>query len=122
MSHKGRDRSSTGDRISRYGTWSGAWGENLSCGRRGARETVIALIVDDGLRSRKHRHNIFNPGFNSAGAAVGSHAQYRTICSIEFASGYAKGGEIARAAQVALRAQNRDREVARETLFATNGL
>jgi len=122
MSHKGRDRSSTGDRISRYGTWSGAWGENLSCGRRGARETVIALIVDDGLRSRKHRHNIFNPGFNYAGAAVGSHAQYRTICSIEFASGYAEGGEIARAAQVALRAQNRDREVARETLFATNGL
>jgi len=122
MSHKGRDRSSTGDRISRYGTWSGAWGENLSCGRRGARETVIALIVDDGLRSRKHRHNIFNPGFNYAGAAVGSHAQYRTICSIEFASGYDEGGEIAGAAQVALRAQNRDREVARETLFATNGL
>ena len=48
MSHKGRDWSSTGDRISRYGTWSGTWGENLSCGRRGARETMIALIVDDG--------------------------------------------------------------------------
>ncbi len=121
MSHKGRDRSSTGDRISRYGTWSGAWGENLLCGRRGARETVIALIVDDGLRSRKHRHNIFNPGFNYAGAAVGSHAQYRTICSIELAGGYAEGGEIAGAVQVARRAQNRDREVARETLFATNG-
>ncbi len=118
MSHKGRDRSSTGDRISRYGTWSGGWGENLSCGRRGARETVIALIVDDGLRSRKHRHNIFNPSFNYAGAAVGSHAQYRTICSIEFA----EGGEMAGAAQVALRAQNRGREVARETLYATNGL
>lgn len=93
MSHKGRGGSTTGDRINRYGTWSGTWGENLSCGRNGARETVMALIIDDGLRSRKHRANIFNPNFNYAGAAVGSHATYRTICSIEFAGGYAERGQ-----------------------------
>ncbi len=122
MSHKGRDWSSTADRINRYGMWSGAWGENLSCGRRGARETVIALIVDDGLRSRKHRHNIFNPSFNYSGAAVGPHAQYHTICSIEFAGGYAERGQVAGPTATALHAENRGREVARETLFATNGL
>lgn len=122
MSHKGRDWSNTADRINRYGMWSGAWGENLSCGRRGARETVIALIVDDGLRSRKHRHNIFNPSFNYSGAAVGPHAQYHTICSIEFAGGYVERGPVAEAAATALRGKKRrPNDVARETLFATNG-
>lgn len=101
MSHKGRDWSSTGDRISRYGTWSGTWGENLSCGRSGAREIVMALIIDDGLRNRKHRANIFNPSFNYAGAAVGCHATYRTICSIEFAGGYVESGRANRETLVA---------------------
>jgi uncharacterized protein YkwD len=123
MSHSGRGGSNTGDRINRYGMWSGTWGENLSCGRQGARETVIALIVDDGLRSRKHRHNIFNPSFNYAGAAVGSHAQYRTICSIEFAGGYVEQGQVAQSGAVAQRERDVERpQVQRETLFATNGL
>ena len=90
MSHKAGGN--TAARISRYGTYSGTWGENISCGRSGARETVIALIVDDGLRSRKHRDNIFSSSFGYAGAAIGRHAQYRTICSIGFAGGYAERG------------------------------
>ena len=82
----------TGSRIGRYGVYSGSWGENISCGRQSAREIVIALIVDDGLRSRKHRDNIFSTNFTVAGAATGPHAQYRTICSMAFAGGYAEGG------------------------------
>jgi len=93
MRHTGRGGSNTGERVNRYGNWSGTWGENLSCGRSGAREIVIALIVDDGLPARKHRKNIFSRDFNYAGAAVGPHATYRSICSIEFAGGYAEGGE-----------------------------
>lgn len=93
MSHRGRGGSSTGDRLNRYGRWFGRWGENLSCGRSNAREIVLALIIDDGLPSRKHRANIFNPAFNYAGAAMGSHAQYRTICSMEFAGHYAERSE-----------------------------
>ncbi len=92
MSHRGRDGSNTGDRINRYGNWSGTWGENLSCGPAGARAIVMALIIDDGLRGRKHRANIFSKNFASAGAAVGNHAVYRTICSIEFAGEYAERG------------------------------
>ena len=91
----------TGSRISRYGTWGGSWGENISCGRSGARETVIALIIDDGLRSRKHRKNIFSPAFGYAGAAVGPHAQYRTVCSMAFAGSYAERGEAPRETLVA---------------------
>ena len=88
----------TGARIARYGQWSGSWGENISCGRQSAREIVIALIIDDGLRSRKHRDNIFNPNFNYAGAATGPHAQYRTVASMSFAGGYSEGNGMGPAA------------------------
>jgi uncharacterized protein YkwD len=123
MSHTGRGGSNTGERINRYGFWSGTWGENLSCGRQGARETVIALIVDDGLRSRKHRANIFSPKFGYAGAAIGSHAQYRTICSIEFAGGYVEQGQVAQNNRATSRVREDDRpQLSQEKLFATNGL
>lgn len=92
MSHRGRGGSRASERLNRYGRWIGSWGENLSCGRSSAREIVVALIIDDGLPSRKHRANIFNPNFSYAGAAIGSHAQYRTICTMEFAGGYAESG------------------------------
>jgi uncharacterized protein YkwD len=121
MSHTGRGGSNTGQRINRYGMWSGTWGENLSCGRQGARETVIALIVDDGLGSRKHRANIFSTKFGYAGAAIGSHAQYRTICSIEFAGGYVEQGQVAQNNRASVREHERP-QLSQEKLFATNGL
>lgn len=93
LGHDGNDHSTPGDRISRYGSWSLSWGENISYSRKTARDVVIALIVDDGVRSRGHRKNIFNPKFNFAGAAFGPHARYRTVCTIDFAGGFAERGE-----------------------------
>jgi uncharacterized protein YkwD len=93
LGHDGSRRSTPGDRISRYGSWSATWGENISYSRQSAREVVLALIIDDGIRSRGHRKNIFNPKFNYAGAAFGPHARYRTVCTIDFAGGYAERSE-----------------------------
>ncbi|HXA10188.1 MAG TPA: CAP domain-containing protein [Chthoniobacterales bacterium] len=86
--HGGSDHSDPGERMNRHGTWSALWGENIAYGKATARDAVVALIIDDGLRSRKHRKNIFNPAFNYAGAALGPHACYGTVCSIDFAGGY----------------------------------
>lgn len=93
LGHEGGDRTHGGDRISRYGSWSTTWGENISYSRKTAREVVVALIVDDGVRSRGHRKNIFNAKFNYAGAAFGPHARYRTVCTIDFAGGYTDRAE-----------------------------
>jgi len=91
--HEGRDRSHAGQRIARYGTWSGGWAENISYGKSSARDVVLALIIDDGQPARKHRQNIFNPSYNYAGAAFGRHARFGVMCSMDFAGGYAERGE-----------------------------
>lgn len=93
LGHQGSNRSHGSERISRYGSWTSTWGENISYSRKSAREVVLALIIDDGVRDRGHRKNIFNPKFNYAGAAFGPHARYRTVCTIDFAGGYAERAE-----------------------------
>jgi uncharacterized protein YkwD len=90
MGHYGSHGSDPGSRISRYGVVSEGWAENIAYGRHTAREIVVALIVDDGMRGRGHRKNIFNPTYNLAGAAYGPHARFGSVCSIDFASGYAE--------------------------------
>ena len=95
MGHQGKDRSLPNKRIARYGNFSGWWGENLSYGKSNARDVVLALIIDDGLPARKHRANIFSPNFNFAGAAFGPHARFGTMCSMDFAGGYAERGDAA---------------------------
>jgi uncharacterized protein YkwD len=81
-------------RLARHGSCSGGWGENISYGKSSARDVVIALIVDDGLPARKHRKNIFGPQFNCAGAAFGRHAQFGSMCTIDFAGGFAERGQL----------------------------
>jgi uncharacterized protein YkwD len=90
--HFGSDHSSPGDRINRYGTWGVSYGENISYGQHSARSIVLQLIIDDGVRSRGHRKNIFNPKFTIAGIGYGPHARYRTVCTTDFAGAYAERG------------------------------
>lgn len=86
--HRGSDRSSADDRLRRYGIWTGFWGENIAYGRKTPRAIIVALIIDDGRPARTHRKNIFDPGFNYAGAAYGPHALHGSVCTIDFAGGY----------------------------------
>ena len=76
--HDGSDGSSMRDRIQRYCEWKNKIGENLSYKNPtgGGRDYVVGLFIDDGVPSRGHRKNIFNPIFKYVGIAVADHPTY----------------------------------------------
>lgn len=85
VGHLGDDWSTPARRIARFGTWGTRMAENIAYGESDARTIVVRLIVDDGVRDRGHRLNVFGREFRLAGVATGPHARYRTMCVIEFA-------------------------------------
>jgi uncharacterized protein YkwD len=86
--HVGSGGTQPWDRMARFGQWVGHAGENISYGRNDARGIVVQLIVDDGVRGRGHRKNIFNREFRVAGAASGFHATFGAMCVIDFAGAF----------------------------------
>lgn len=85
--HEG-ESGSIRQRIERHGAWKIGIAENISYGPGTVRLVVMELIIDDGVRGRGHRKNIFDPGFTTAGAACGPHPMYGSMCVIDFAVGY----------------------------------
>jgi uncharacterized protein YkwD len=85
VGHRGEGGSSPFDRVARHGVRPRLSGEVIDYGADGL-QAVIDLIVDDGVASRGHRHNILNPNFRQVGIAIGPHRQYGTMCVIDFAS------------------------------------
>ena len=86
--HKGSDGSGTSDRVMRYGQWSGTLGENLAYSNIyvGGHEFVVNLLIDDGVKTRGHRKNIFNPDFNFVGIGLANHPTYTYTCVMDYAT------------------------------------
>ncbi|MEP0868906.1 CAP domain-containing protein [Trichocoleus desertorum AS-A10] len=90
--HYGTDGSKPDKRISRYGTWKGLTGENISYSPMNqAKWHVIQLLIDDGVKDRGHRKAILKPDYRITGVACGSHAVYTTMCVMEYATEYQEG-------------------------------
>ena len=87
--HQGSDRSNLKERIERYGTWQELIGENIAYGNTSARQIVVFLLIDDGVRNRGHRKTLLNPTFKMVGVSCGKHPVYETMCVLDFAGGMA---------------------------------
>jgi uncharacterized protein YkwD len=72
-------------RLQSQGLWASLVAENISYGMDDPRDVVRQLIVDSGVASRGHRHNIFNPAYEAAGVGCGGHRVYGAMCVIDFA-------------------------------------
>jgi uncharacterized protein YkwD len=95
--HRGSDGSLPDQRLARYGNLQGAVAENIAYSAATAREAVLGMIVDDGVPTRGHRLNLFNPGFRAAGVAAGQPSNGVAMCVIDFAGGFverASGGAL----------------------------
>ena len=88
LEHVGSDGSRLSERLNRLGLWQGTVAENISTLEEDARQVVIQLLVDDGVPSRGHRHNLFNPELHQAGAGTAPHRDYRVVTVIDYASGF----------------------------------
>ena len=91
--HDSTDGTSMSGRMERYGQWSITCGENLSFGQTTGMDVVCQLLIDDGVSSRGHRTNIFNKVFGVMGSNSGEHKQYKSMCCIDYAGGFAAAGE-----------------------------
>jgi uncharacterized protein YkwD len=85
VQHKGRDGSQPVDRIARHGIKRTATAEVISFGPSRARDVVIQLVIDEGVKDRGHRKILLDPELHYGGAACGPHKVYRTMCVIDFA-------------------------------------
>ena len=92
IGHSGTDGSRPGQRMRRYGEPGDATGsltgEVINYGDETPRMTVIQLVIDDGVPDRGHRHNLFNPKFRAAGAAIGYHKEYGTMVVVDLADAF----------------------------------
>jgi hypothetical protein len=88
VGHKGSDGSTAFDRISRYGAWQKAAGENFAFGEGDVRWMVILMIIDDGRPSKELRMNLFNSRYRLVGAAEGAHPSRGRVHVQTFAAEY----------------------------------
>ena len=72
LGHDGADGSKPHERMERYGERSGGFtAENIAYSLTEGVKVVVALVVDDGVPSRGHRHNIFNKDLKQCGVSSG---------------------------------------------------
>jgi uncharacterized protein YkwD len=88
VGHAGSDGSTTTTRVARHGTWQVSMNESIAYGSVSAGAEVIEnLIIDDGVKDRGHRRNLYDPTSRLVGIACGPHPKYAVTCVIVQAGG-----------------------------------
>ncbi len=71
-------------RVKKYIQEKGGIAENISFGWGDARDIVVQMVVDDGVKSRGHRKNIFSKNYVKIGISSGKHKTYQHCTVMEF--------------------------------------
>ena len=88
LKHFGKDGSDLELRLMKVGYAGNAVSENITYRAETAREVVLNMIIDDGVKSRSHRKNVFNSNFKLFGIACGTASNQKIACVAEFADSF----------------------------------
>lgn len=88
LKHFGKDGSDLEMRLMKIGFAGNAVSENITYRAETAREVVLNMIIDDGVKSRSHRKNVFNSNFKLFGIACGTASNQKIACVAEFADSF----------------------------------
>jgi len=77
-----------GDRISRYGSWSGSALELISSSQQSAAMTVAAWLINDGDRNRPMRTTLLSSQLEFFGIGCGDRPDSTQLCAINYATAY----------------------------------
>ena len=94
LGHYGKDGSDLPTRLKKFGNYGTLTAENITYYAPLAREIVMAMIIDDGVKSRGHRKNIFSSGFKQIGPAFGQGKKGESLCVVIFADSFKEAGAI----------------------------
>jgi hypothetical protein len=85
LSYQSSDGTEPEDRITKYGNYVEALGENIDFGPNDAMGVIVSLTLDDGEPERPHRDNIFKSDYQKIGIACGPHKTEYQMCVMDFA-------------------------------------
>lgn len=94
LGHFGKDGKTLPQRLVKFGTFGNATSENITYYQIQPRDIVLAMIIDDGVKSRGHRKNVFNSNFKQIGISFGKGQKGENLCVAIFADSFREAGAI----------------------------
>lgn len=84
MGHYGKDKSDPKDRMERWGK-AKMYGENLAYGDETGLDSIMWLVIDDGVPDRAHRKNLFSKDWTHTGVGTAHHKKFGSMFVIDYA-------------------------------------
>lgn len=93
LSHDGTDGKTVSDRIEQHVEWDQNCGENIDVGSKTGQDVILSLLVDDGVKERGHRANLFKPDFKYVGIGCAPHREYEVVTIINYVGNLREKGK-----------------------------
>ena len=94
VSHEDSNGNFVSERIEKYTEWDTSCFECVDLGGRTAQEVLVNMLVDDGVRQREHRNNLFSMNYAFVGVGSGYHKEYGVFSVIVFVGGLRDKGTL----------------------------